>query len=81
MFDILIYQKQKVKVSCGNDTITGVISNHYEQFGLIKMNNVLLPIEHILMIEVVEEESDPFCYAALPSQAINKGASLREMLY
>ncbi|MVO98917.1 hypothetical protein [Paenibacillus lutrae] len=80
MFDILIYQKKKVKVSCGKDTITGTITNHYEQFGLIKVNNVLLPLEHVRMIEIIEDH-DPFDHAALPLHHPNKGASYSEMLY
>ncbi|MDT2275306.1 hypothetical protein P7H17_06840 [Paenibacillus larvae] len=56
MFEMLICQKNKVKVACGADIMVGIISSYYEQFQLIKVNNVLLPIEHIHWIEVLDED-------------------------
>lgn len=69
MFEILVCQKNKVKVACGADILEGVISSYYEQFQLIKVNNVLLPIEHIHWIEVLDEdiESTPVNAPSFPN--------------
>jgi hypothetical protein len=70
MFDMLIYCKNKVRIHCGGDDIVGFISCYYAPFRLVKINNVLLPIELIKQIEVLDEEP--------ASAAIEKRHPLRD---
>ncbi|MCD1259340.1 hypothetical protein B5M42_010880 [Paenibacillus athensensis] len=58
MFEWLIICKEKVRITCGNHSMVGTISSYYKAFQLIKINNVLIPIEHIREIEVLSESQD-----------------------
>ncbi|SDN28826.1 hypothetical protein SAMN04487897_102394 [Paenibacillus sp. yr247] len=57
MFEMLISSKKEVSIRCGKDEIKGIIANYYHSFQLLKMNNILIPIELIEQIEVLEPES------------------------
>lgn len=54
MFEMLISCKKEVSIRCGKDEIRGVITSYYPTFRLLKLNNVLIPIELIEQIEVLE---------------------------
>ncbi|TXK85508.1 hypothetical protein [Paenibacillus sp. N3.4] len=54
MFQALITSKNTVCIRCGNDDIQGIISTYYAPFQLLKINNILIPIEMIEHIEVLE---------------------------
>jgi hypothetical protein len=56
MFEMLIGCKKTVALRCGKNEIVGVISNYYEPFRLLKINNMLLPLELIEQIEVLDDE-------------------------
>lgn len=58
MFEMLISYKKEVSIRCGKDEIRGVITNYYPTFRLLKLNNVLIPIELIEQIEVLEPVLD-----------------------
>ncbi|NEW08136.1 hypothetical protein GK047_19230 [Paenibacillus sp. SYP-B3998] len=57
MFEWLIICKEQVKITCGAHTLVGTISNYYKAFQLIKIQNVLIPIECIREIEVLESSA------------------------
>ncbi|NOU99870.1 hypothetical protein [Paenibacillus planticolens] len=57
MFEKLISCKNEVSIRCGKDEIKGVITNYYSAFRLVKIRNVLIPIELIEQIEVLEPPS------------------------
>lgn len=54
MFEMLISCKTKVSIRCGKDEIKGIITNYYPTFRLLKMNNIMIPLELIEQIEVLE---------------------------
>lgn len=58
MFEMLISCKKEVSIRCGKDEIRGVITNYHPTFRLLKLNNVLIPIELIEQIEVLEPALD-----------------------
>ncbi|KRF21576.1 hypothetical protein ASG93_09470 [Paenibacillus sp. Soil787] len=60
MFEMLISCKKEVSIRCDKDEIRGVITNYYPAFRLLKLNNVLIPIELIEQIEVLEPVLDSF---------------------
>jgi hypothetical protein len=74
MFDMLISCKKKVAIRCGPNDITGVITNFYEPFRLLKINNILLPIEHIESITVLDGNTPP------PYSSRCTGSTLRQLL-
>ncbi|OPH51990.1 hypothetical protein BC351_33975 [Paenibacillus ferrarius] len=57
MFEMLINHKTEVSIRIGKDNIQGVITHYYQQFQLLKISNVLIPIELIEQIEVLEPAS------------------------
>ncbi|UKS24704.1 hypothetical protein LOZ80_24230 [Paenibacillus sp. HWE-109] len=57
MFEMLISQRSMVSIRCGKDDIKGIITHYHEQFQLLKISNVLIPIELIEQIEVLEPAS------------------------
>ncbi|MDD9266356.1 hypothetical protein ACFPES_04850 [Paenibacillus sp. GCM10023248] len=57
MFEKLISCKNEVSIRCGKDEIRGVITNYYSAFRLVKISNVLIPIELIEQIEVLTPAS------------------------
>jgi|GEM_PF-2177491 len=73
MFNMLICCKQTVSIRCGKDDIKGVISNYYPAFRLIKINNVLIPIELIEHIEVLDGASP----SLTPQPSIRNSSKLR----
>lgn len=58
MFEKLISCKNEVSIRCGKDEIRGVITNYYSAFRLVKISNVLIPIELIEQIEVLTPASN-----------------------
>lgn len=54
MFEMLISCKKEVSIRCGKDEIKGIITNYYPSFRLLKMNNIMIPLELIEQIEVLE---------------------------
>ncbi|MFC5449592.1 hypothetical protein [Paenibacillus aestuarii] len=75
MFNMLICCKQTVSIRCGKDDIKGVISNYYPAFQLIKVNNVLIPIELIEHIEVLDGTGTSPSYT--PQRAVKNSSKLR----
>ena len=57
MFHKLIVEKRRVQLFCGQDTIVGTITKYYDLFQLIKIDNILIPVELIHHIEVLDEAS------------------------
>ncbi|MBP1962466.1 hypothetical protein [Paenibacillus aceris] len=57
MFEKLISCKSEVSIRCGQDEIKGIITNYYSAFRLLKIRNILIPIELIEQIEVLEPPS------------------------
>jgi hypothetical protein len=57
MFEKLISSKNEVSIRCGNDEIRGVITNYYSAFQLLKISNIMIPLELIEQIEVLEPKS------------------------
>jgi hypothetical protein len=57
MFEMLISSKKEVSIRCGKDEIKGVITSYYQTFRLLKISNILIPIELIEQIEVLEPAS------------------------
>ncbi|MBD0380020.1 hypothetical protein [Paenibacillus sedimenti] len=72
MFNMLIGCKKMVSIRYGKDDIRGVISSYYQAFRLLKINNILIPIELIEHIEVLEGNAE----AALIPQVLREGRSL-----
>lgn len=64
MFDMLIGCKKTVTLRCGKNEIVGVITNYYEPFRLLKINNMLLPLELIEQIEVMDDEPSQYARGA-----------------
>jgi hypothetical protein len=75
MFDTLISCKKKVAIRCGPNDITGVITNYYEPFRLLKINNILLPIEHIECITVLDGTPPPYS-----SRRTRRNSMFRQLL-
>jgi hypothetical protein len=72
MFNMLICCKKTVSIRCGNDDIKGIISNYYQAFRLLKINNILIPLELIEHIEVLDGETG----GTLLPQNFSEGRSL-----
>ncbi|MFC0213948.1 hypothetical protein ACFFK0_16065 [Paenibacillus chartarius] len=73
MFDMLIGCKKTVSVRCGSNDIVGVISHFYEPFRLLKINNVLLPlelVEHIIVLD--EPDAAPYSSRTASMAATNR---------
>ncbi|NQX71724.1 hypothetical protein HQN90_37180 [Paenibacillus alba] len=73
MFEMLISHKTEVSIRIGKDDIQGVITQYYHQFQLLKISNVLIPIELIEHIEVLEPAS-PNAAMPLENQPQRLGA-------
>ncbi|MFD0697330.1 hypothetical protein ACFQZT_24965 [Paenibacillus sp. GCM10027628] len=72
MFNMLIGCKKMVSIRCGKDDIRGVISSYYQAFRLLKINNILIPIELIEQIEVLDGNAD----SAFIPRVLREGRSL-----
>ncbi|MEC0228912.1 hypothetical protein [Paenibacillus alba] len=74
MFEMLISHKTEVSIRIGKDDIQGVITQYYHQFQLLKISNVLIPIELIEQIEVLEPAASQTAAMPLENQPQRLGA-------
>ena len=56
MFDLLL--GETVSIKCGKSSITGILSDYYGIFQLVKVNDILLPVELVEYVEVLPGKAD-----------------------